>query len=198
MSTKVSIISSAISLLGHKPIITLDNDDADDLVIAAEQAFDFYLPASMSENTWRFATRITQLSLVAGETPPTKWTKVHLLPAGYLKTVRLYPHTYDYDIYEDLKIFSNFSGPVYMEHIFQPDIARLPAWFVKAFVFEIAAHLALSNAQKADYYTVLETKRTTQMAIAMGIDAANRPNSSMANFPMLNITSGSSVEVINP
>ncbi len=36
--TKTSIISLAVQILGHKPIITLDN--ADDLVISAEQAFD--------------------------------------------------------------------------------------------------------------------------------------------------------------
>ena len=177
-------------MLGHKPIITLDADDADELVIAAEQAFDYLLPASISENSWRFATTISQLAEMNNEEPPAHWTKVYLLPAGYLGNIRIYPQNYDYEIYEDTRIFSNWTSPTFMEHLFLPEISRLPAWFVKMFILELAAWLALSNAQKTEYYTVLESKKTIQMAIAMGLDARNRPNYEFKDFPMLNITSG--------
>lgn len=74
---------------------------------------------------------------------------------------------------------------MHMEDLFLPDISRLPAWFVKYFVFELAAYLALSNAQKAEYYNVLESKRAHQMGLAMAIDAQNRPQNTQANFPVL-------------
>lgn len=188
MATKVEIISNAIALLGHKPIITLDSNDADDLVIAAEQCFDWKLPACLSLNSWRFACRISQLTLL-NETPPTRWNTIWQLPSGYLKNIRLYPQNYAYEIYENLKIYAMWSAEdlVYMEHIFQPEIVRLPPWFVDYFVYELAAYLALSSAQKPEYYTVLEQKRNLQLAIACGIDAQNRPNRSQVDFPMIDI-----------
>jgi hypothetical protein len=177
-------------MLGHKPIITLDADDADELVIAAEQAFDYLLPASISENSWRFACTITELAEINNEIPPTHWNKVYMLPAGYIGNIRIYPQNYAYEIYADQKVYSTWTGKVYMEHLFLPDISRLPPWFVKMFVLELAAWLCLSNAQKTEYYTVLENKKTVQLAIAMGLDAKNRPNYEFRDFPMLNITSG--------
>ncbi len=188
--TKVQIISNAITLLGHEPIITLDEEDSDALVLAASQAFDMLLPASITECSWRFATQISQLTRLNEEVPPAWWQAVYLLPSGYLGNIRVYPPNYNYEIYADSKIYSDWTGesPIFMEHLFLPDISRLPAWFVKYFVFEIAAYLALSNAQKTEYYSSLETKRANQMAIAMGIDAKNRPNYVMHDFPVLNIT----------
>ena len=57
-----SIISLAVEqLLGHKPIQSLD--DADDLVTAAEQAFDILLPSVLSTGNWRFSIQIQQLVL---------------------------------------------------------------------------------------------------------------------------------------
>jgi len=185
--TKVAIISNAITLVGHKPIITLDVDDADDLIISASQAFDFLLEASMTENTWRFATRITQLTKINQETPLTNlWQSVYILTPGYLKTVRLHPHNYQYEIFENSRLYTNWTGVMHMEDVFLPDISRLPAWFTKYFIFEIAAYLALSNAQKAEYYNVLESKRSHQMGLAMAVDAQNRPQNSQASFPLLN------------
>ena len=184
MSTKVTIISNAISQLGHKPIQTLDNGD--DLTVTAEQAFDMLLPSVLSMGNWRFAIQIAQLSKSV-EVPPTntRWTTIYDLPADYLKNIRLYPHTYDYDIYENSKIYTNWTGTVSMEYVFQPSVSKLPPYFVHYFTFEIAAYLALSNAQKPEYYNLLETKRTQALAMASAIDTQNRPNFSQMTFPVL-------------
>lgn len=187
--TKVKILSIALGLLGHRPIVTLDADDADDLTIAAEAAFDFLIEASITENSWRFACRIEQLTRVNQEVPiVNEWTSVYLLPSGYLKTIRLHPHNYDYEIFENNRIFCNWTGDMYMEHLFLPDINKWPAWFTKYFVFEIAAFLSLSNAQKADYYNVLESKRAHQMGLAMAVDSQNRPQNTQQMFPVLDAT----------
>ena len=187
--TKVQIVSNAITMLGHKPILTLDADDSDELTVAAEQAFDFLLESSIAANTWRFAAAITQLNLLNLETPPTYWKSVYQLPSGWIKTVRLYPHNYSWEIYENLRIYSMWTGEMFMEYLFVPDISRLPSWFTKYFVFEIAAYLALSNAQKADFYAPLEARRQKEIGIAMSIDAQNRPSHSQQTFPILDITS---------
>jgi hypothetical protein len=185
-TTKTSIISNSVTLLGNSPITTLDN--ANDLVTAAEQAFDMLLPSVLSNNNWRFAVQIQQLSKTL-ETPPTEslYSAVYLLPAGFLKTIRVYPHNYNWEIFENKKIYTTFNSdtPFLMEYVFQPDISLLPPYFVNYFVFEIAAYLALSNAQKPEYYNVLEAKRIALQGSAAASDAQNRPNNTFANFPVL-------------
>lgn len=183
--TKTQIISLAIMQLGHKPIQTLDN--ADDLVTSAEAAFDMLLPAVLSTGNWRFAVQIAQLSQSV-ETPPTgcNWTSIFNLPAGYLKNVRVIPQNYDYEIYENNKIYCNWgNSTMLMEYAFQPAIANLPMHFVNYFIYEIASYLALSAAQKPEYYSVLETRRIQAMAMAAATDASNRPNFSQVVFPVL-------------
>lgn len=182
--TKTQIISLAVTQLGHKPIITLDN--ADDMVTAAEQACDILLPSVLSSGNWRFAMQIAQLSRSV-DVPPkdVPWTSIYLLPSGYLKNIQIFPNNYDYEIYQNSQIYSNWNGNYFMEFAFQPDYSELTPSFVNYFIYEIAAYLALSSAQKPEYYATLEQKRIAALAMAAATDAANRPNFSQIIFPAL-------------
>jgi len=173
-------------LLGHAPIQTLD--DADDLVISAEQAFDILLPSVLSTGNWRFSMRISQLTLSTEVPPPqTNFNQIYLLPAGYLKNIRIIPQNYVYEIYSNNQIWCNWGvqSPIYMEYAFLPEIAQLPAYFINYFIYEIAAFLALSAAQKPEFYTVLLAQKNVQWAIAAAADAQNRPQFVEYNIPML-------------
>lgn len=185
--TKTEIVSLAVMLLGHKPIITLDN--ADDLVISASQAYDVLLPSVLSTGNWRFSIQISQLSL-SPMIPPieTGWQNIYLLPSGYLKNIRIIPQNYVYEIYQGNLIYCNWGTqtPVYMEYAFLPATNLIPSVFINYFIYEIAAFLGLCNAQKPDFYKVLEEKRITQLAIAAATDAQNRPQFSQVNIPVLN------------
>lgn len=185
--TKTSIVSLSVQLMGHKPIITLDN--ADDMTIAADQAFDILLPSVLATGNWRFAIKISQLSL-STLIPPieTGWQNIYLLPSGYLKNIRIIPNNYVFEIYSNSQIWCNWgiTGPWYMEHAFLPEIAQLPAVFINYFIYEIAAFVALANAQRPDYFQVLEGKRIQQLAIAAATDCQNRPQFSQVDIPVLN------------
>jgi hypothetical protein len=180
--SKESIVSNAISLLGHAPIVSFEGGDQ--MVVAAEQAFDMLLPAVLAQNNWRFATQIQQLS-ESVEVPPTPWKTIYLLPAGWLKTIRVYPNVYVWDIYENSKIYAQFQGEWFMEYIFMPDVSKLPAHFVQYFVYEIAAYLALASAERPDYYNPLEAKRVSAYALCAAVEAQNRPQFTQATFPVL-------------
>jgi len=117
--------------MGHKPIQTLEN--ADDLTIAASQAFDLLLPSVLASGNWRFSMQISQLSLSPELPPPQSgWQNIYLLPAGYLKNIRIIPNNYVYEIYQNKQIYCNWGtlSPVYMEYAFQPAINELPPHFV--------------------------------------------------------------------
>lgn len=173
-------------LLGHKPIQTLDNADA--MVVAAEQAFDILLPSVLSTGNWRFSMKIEQLVLSTDVPPPqTGWQNIYLLPAGYLKNIRIIPQNYVYEIYSNTQIWCNWGtlSPVYMEFAYLPVIATLPASFINYFIYEIAMFLCLANAQKPDFYSVLDKQKNTQWAIAAAADAQNRPQFIEWEIPML-------------
>jgi hypothetical protein len=113
--TKVQIISNALAQLGHAPIVSLIGGDK--MVVAAEQAYDLKLPSVLSTGNWRFAVQIQELSALI-EPPPLPWKTAYLLPAGYLKTIRLYPNIYVFDLYTDNKLYTYYQGPLLMEYVF--------------------------------------------------------------------------------
>jgi len=158
------------------------------MVTSAEQAFDILLPAVLSTGNWRFAVQIQQLTLSTEVPPPqTNFSQIYLLPAGYLKNIRIIPENYVYEIYSNNQIWCNWgtSSPIYMEYAFLPSIAQLTASFINYFIYEIASFGALSNAQKPDYADWLEKKKNIQWAIAAAADAQNRPQFNEWEIPML-------------
>ncbi len=209
MATKTFIISNAVSILGHKPIQTLDNPDQ--LVNAAIQAFDLLYPQVLTWNNWRFAVAIQPL-VQSLERPPAPWQAVYNLPSGFLKLLRLYPNVYGWDIYNNNKIYTYWSNgfnpcdcsqnnpppmpspnpcdyqgyiPFSIEYVFMPDVTQLPAHFVGYFVWELAHYLGLSNAQRPDYAAYLNSQKQIQLAMACAVEAQNRPQFSQVLFPVL-------------
>lgn len=180
--TRVSIISIAIGLLGNKPINSLDNPS--DIVGAADQAFDFFLPEVLSSCFWRFATKIQQLSQLVGAPIVTDWRFRYSLPGDYLKTVREYPQNYQYEIYGN-EIYSNLDNPLYLEYSYIPDISIWPGYFAVYYAYELACYLALSNAQNIQYYSLLDPKRELKRCTALATDAQNRPQTAIASSPII-------------
>jgi hypothetical protein len=172
--------------MGRKPVSSLVNQG--DIVTTADQAFDLLLTSALSIGFWRFATTIATLQKVA-ETPiGGYWMYSYMLPSNYLKMVHLYPHTYDFELYSNSRLYSNFNNqyqPLYIEHIYLPSETQLPPYFVKYFSFELASYLALSNAQTPDYLAELERRRVIELSIAQAADAQNRPQSPLMSRPML-------------
>lgn len=181
--SRVQIISNALTQLGKKPISSLSGQG--DLVMAADQAFDMLLPSSLSEGQWRFACAIQQLSQLVDVPIAGYWQYAYALPSDFLKMIHLWPHNYEFELYENRKLYSNLDSPLYIEYVFQPDITNLPMYFVKYFVYELAAYLALSSAQSAQYFNVIETKRAAQFAIALAVDAQNRPQTPIQSKPII-------------
>jgi len=172
--------------MGHKPIQTLDN--ADDMVTSAEQLYDILLPSILSTGNWRFSIKIIQLVL-STEIPPIQsgFQQIYLLPAGYLKNIRIIPQNYVYEIYADNQIWCNWGtqSPVYMEYAFLPEVSQLTPSFINYFIYEIAAALCLTTAQKPEYYNSVISQKNIQWAIAAATDSQNRPQFVQWEIPML-------------
>jgi hypothetical protein len=181
--TRTTIISNALLQLGHAPISSLTSGDK--LVVAADAVFDQKLNAVFSRSNWRFATQIQQLSQ-STETPPPQYKTIYLLPAGYVKMLRLYPNIYDWDIYAEGKVYTNYQGALYMEYVYVPDVSQWPGYFSDYYSSIISMTLALSNAQKTEYYPALKQDMERLQSIAMALDCQNRPQFSQVDIPVLN------------
>lgn len=183
--TKVQIISAAITLMGKKPILSLDQQS--DIVTAAEQAFDYLLPAQLSSGFWRFATTIAPLSqLNFTPVPNFAWAYAFELPGDYLKMVRILPQNWDFEIFEHHVMYTNVTGPLYIEYVrMVDDIAQLPDYFSNWLIKAIAVELCLTSANSASYLSALKPERDFLLAVAMANDAQNRPQTPLISQPIL-------------
>lgn len=181
--TKTKIIQNIMSVLGHKPVIDLDNPN--ELVVAIELAYDLLVPAAFEGGSWRFATQIAQLSKLTEE-PPVFWKSVFLLPAGFLKLIRVHPQNYSFELFENKRLYTMWDGGEYfMEYIFQPDPSLWPSEFCMYIVYHIADFLALANAQKPEYVPVIKQNALQYKNQALASDNQNRPQNSQVDFPVL-------------
>jgi hypothetical protein len=178
--TRVQIISNAVTLLGNKPINSLDGQN--ELVNAANQAFDAILESCISSNKWRFCT---QLPLLVDTPIDTRFKFIYQLPADYLCMVTVWPLFYDWEIFENQKLYANFNTTLYIEYIFLPSIGLFPAYFNHYFIYELAVYLALSSAQKPEYYPVLQAERNYRFGLACATDAQSRPATGLKSAPAI-------------
>ena len=201
-STQVQIISNALSIMGKKPIIDLTNQD--DITTAAVQAFNLLLPSIISKYFWRFATTIAQLVQLNIVPVGGYWQYAYALPDNYLKLIHLWPPNWDFEIYNNQQLYSNFnstiqyippppappspsptSSPLYIEYQFLPLIQFLPDYFNEYFAYELAAYLCLTNAQSVNYFSVLRPRADYLLGTALAADAQNRPQTPIQSAPMI-------------
>jgi hypothetical protein len=180
--TEVQIISGALMKLGKKPISALGQDD---MSIAAQQQLEQVLPTRIAQNSWRFATRIVQLAQNVLPPPVSYWQYSYQLPGDFLKYIRQYPMNWAFELYNNSLMYSNLNGPIFMEYCYLPQITALPDWFTQYLIWEVAAQLALSNAQNAQYAPFCIAQRDIELAKAMAADAQNRPQTPLASSPII-------------
>lgn|ERR1700679_2303598 len=184
--TKVQVISNALSIMGKKPIQSLVNQDS--LVAAAVQAYDFLFNAALMSGFWRFATTIVELNQITPAPIGGYWFYAYQLPANFMKLVHLWPHQYDYDLYQNGQLYSNFDNtnqPLYLEYVFSISDVLVPDYFWLYFVWEIAHYLCLSNAQSVQYLQAVRPERDYTKAIALAADCQNRPQFPLQSKPMI-------------
>ena len=204
-SSKVQIISNALAIMGKKPITTLEN--LSDIATAAEQAFDLIYPSIITKYFWRFSVKIVQLTQLNIIPVGGYWQYAYSLPGDYLKLVHLWPQNWDFEIYNNFQLYTNFASgityinvppappfppqvpinnsPLYLEYQFLPLIGNLPDYFNEFFAYEIAAYLCLSNAQSVNYFNVLRPRADFLLQAALAADAQNRPQTPLQSAPMI-------------
>lgn len=158
------------------------------LTSEADQCFDILAQNQFSVSNWRFATKIAALSQVLPVPVGGYWSHAYQLPSDYLKLIKIFPVSYNFEIYENSLLYANYDNtqsPLYLEYQFMPPVVNWPAYFDLYFSYELAAYLAISNAQSVQYAQYLDQKRTFNLAVAQAADSQNRPQTPIQSQPMI-------------
>jgi hypothetical protein len=189
--TKTQIISRALTILGKAPISTIAN--AGDVAKVLEEGFDFVYPKIIAQNEWRFPVKIAQLSSILNPNIPDDipYNYVYQIPTDLLALCRLWPHTLDYQIYED-KIYANIGGSqsFYVEYRFLPVVTALPLYFVDYLAYALAYDYANPITNNDKYIMLIRDKVKEEKAIAMSTDAQQHPNRGILDMPYISVRGG--------
>ena len=183
--SELDIVNIALNILNKKSVDSLS--EAGEFADSASRAFDILYPSEIAGFSWRFATKIVQLSQQVDAPPIQNWNYIYLLPSDYLATVRLYPAS-DFQIYSERQLYSNINS-LQMEYRFLPLVTHLPSYFVNYFAMVLAQRFANSVAADGSLSDQLEKKVVDMRGQALFIDSQNHPTPSIVSKPLINARS---------
>ena len=186
-TSKIQIISNAISLIGKGPITTIA--DAGKFATFADSWYDMTLPSVLSQGNWRFATAIQSLSLLVDSPSVDDWAYAYQLPANYLSLVRLYPYSTDFMIYENKLLYSNFyaSTGLKVEFRFKPAESRFPDYFTEYFTYYLAQRLGMCASINSEILQQLKMWEMDAKSKAFGANGSSIPNQSIRSNPFIDV-----------
>lgn len=178
--SKLDICNLAFNVLNKNSVDDLVN--AGEFADSASRAFDLLYPSTISGKSWRFATKIQQLSVLLTPPPIANWSYVLQLPSDYLAAVRTFPKM-TFQIYQD-KMYAN-NNIVDLEYRYLPDPTHCPAYFVHYLALIIAAWFADAVAENDALAQRLEAKAQIQLDEALFTDSQSHPIPAMGNNPIV-------------
>ena len=177
-NSKLSIISSALVLIGDAPINSID--DAGAGATAAATLYDSSLENLLTMHRWRFAIKQGGLSRLAAE-PINDYKYQFQLPTDFMYLEKA--SVYNFELFGD-KLYTNQKS-VIIDYGYKESEDKFPAWFVKTLEYWLAAEFAIpvtGNATKAQFY---ESKFQLQYRRARNLDSSERPNVPIQDSPLV-------------
>lgn len=182
MTKKVEICSTALMLLGHKPISSLEEPGSGALL--AKNLYDTTYLSFLSANNWNFAQKYIGLNRLAEEPLHPNYKYQFQLPQDYVRINTVRPIS-DYKIFED-KVYSN-GQDLGLDYYYSVQEEMIPPYAVRCMEYLMASVLAIpltvDNA-KAELYTNLFQR---QLIASMSIDAQGAPVDGWADTPIADV-----------
>lgn len=182
MTKKVEICSTALMLLGHKPISSLDEPGAGALL--SKNLYDTTYLNFLASNNWNFAQKYISLNRLSAEPSHPNYKYQYQMPSDYVRINTVIPHS-DYKIFED-KILSNQTD-LGIDYFYTVREELLPPYAVRAMEYLMASTLAIPltvDTKKAELYTNLYQRQLIQ---SMNIDSQAEPSEGWADSPITDV-----------
>jgi len=181
MPTNIEIASNALILIGDNPISAFTEEGVG--ATAAANLYDQTYQSVLSEHPWTFALKEQLLNLLS-QTPDdlTNYDKAYQLPVDLIRLWAIFPYS-DYTIVGD-KLYSNQSE-LLARYTFKQEETLLPAHFVKALEYKLAAEFAqlvTESQTKSEYFSTLYLQ---SLARARNIDSQGKPPTPIISSPFV-------------
>lgn len=179
--SKIGMISSALILIGEKPLQSLSDDRYGATV--GSNLFDVLYETELQANRWRFSCTKASLGRLTAA-PLNEWQYAYQLPAEMLLPLGVFPRA-PYEIYAD-RIYTNATS-VDLEYQFKPEINKLPAYFALLLTYALARDMVKPITESDTAVQVMQMKYQMQRNRAMFADAQGRPNKPIVDNPFVDV-----------
>jgi len=180
MSSKIDIISGALLLLGHDSINALSDPGYPNRV--AQNTYDNMVQTELTKSNWTFARVKVQLAQLTTD-PVDEFDNAYQLPSDRLKVLFIRPRT-RYKIYRD-QIFTNVSGPLFLDYIANVGEAEWPPSFTQLCIYALAANWALPIRDGITTREILRSEYTDLARIARADDSTQNPQDPIRSNPFV-------------
>lgn len=173
MTSEISIISNAISLLGMHAINSFD--ESNPVHVTARRLYAQVKPELLVNHPWRFAMESKTLDQLSSSPSVEDWSYAYTFPAAPSRILffRSRPIC-DYEIFEN-KIFTN-EPSLAMDYIYEISEEYFPVYFTSALIYYLASRLALPLTQNADLMKYWDNEAQRMIRTAMALEAQQQPN----------------------
>lgn len=180
-TSKVSIASNALILLGDAPISSFDDPGAG--AQTASNLYETSYQSLLAMHRWRFSTKKATLSKLV-QAPLNEWQYQYQIPTDNIAILTVYPNG-EYEIYDD-KIYSNNSS-LDIDYVFRVDESKIPLWFAKVVEFYLAMQFAIPVTGNSSRLGEMQSLFAQQLRSAKNIDSTMRPNVGVFDSPFTSI-----------
>ena len=181
MTSKVEIISSALTLLGKAPVNSIGSGPP--IVDAVSTMFDLVYPDLLTAHKWCFATSFKVLTPLVQTPQIDRWQYAYLLPSDLLHLYGTYPETLNYARYENY-IYTNQYPTLTIEYAFLADINKWPIYFKNLMVVTLAAYAAMAVTENETLHQDYSQKALNYLISARSRDSQQQPAPVMKRDPI--------------
>ena len=183
---KTNIITNALIYLGYPKFQSIAA--AGPAGEAIDAIYDSVKYADLSSPNWRFATKVVQLSQLAGVNPGFEWyNSAYQIPPDCLAVWQIYP-TLPYEIYgEQIWTANGPNQPLKMQYRHWPvPESMLPPAYLQYLSYLIAHEVGPGLIKDSNLLKDIESRMTNWRAKAMCVNTQGRPNEGLINSSWVN------------
>ena len=192
MTSKVSICSNALLLIGDNPINDFEASGPDqDRVRIVSSLWEFVKDNAIRSHNWSSCIKRVQLAKDAVAPPwgdQSDFTYAFTIPSDCLRILSVYPFESPIDHkVEGKKILCNFET-LYLRYLFRND--DVPSWdagLIDVMTYSMAAALAYPIKQSGDLQSRFETLVAMKLRTARAVDSNQSTQYGITSSPLTQI-----------
>lgn len=181
MTSRVTVISQAYTLLGQNGINDLDVGNPRDQYVAS--LYDYHYPYTLSLRPWSFALTTQKLAKLTAPLDLDDWSFGYQLPTDprWVSIYRARPNV-NFHIYGD-ELYTN-ADPFQLDYTFEVDESKLPYSFFTFLLYSFTAKIAMLVTQQPSLVKLWQQEAAVAFSQASLADSRNQPNIGIADQPL--------------